>query len=43
MVILALMLSGILQAKPVYIATTAIVQHPALDAVRDGIKKTFCS
>jgi putative ABC transport system substrate-binding protein len=28
-----------LQAKPVYIATTAIVEHPALDAVRDGIKE----
>jgi len=27
-----------LQAKPVYVATTAIVEHPALDAVRDGIK-----
>ena len=27
-----------LQAKPVYIATTAIVEHPALDAVRDGVK-----
>lgn len=31
-------LSGGLQAKPVYVATTAIVEHPALDAVRDGIK-----
>jgi putative ABC transport system substrate-binding protein len=27
-----------LQAKTVYVATTAIVEHPALDAVRDGIK-----
>jgi putative ABC transport system substrate-binding protein len=26
------------QAKPVYVATTAIVEHPALDAVRDGVK-----
>jgi putative ABC transport system substrate-binding protein len=26
------------QAKKVYIATTAIVEHPALDAVRDGVK-----
>ncbi|MGB5444406.1 MAG: ABC transporter substrate-binding protein [Psychromonas sp.] len=26
-----------LQAKPVYVATTAIVEHPALDAVRYGI------
>ncbi len=30
--------SGGLQAKPVYVATTAIVEHPALDAVRDGVK-----
>ena len=30
-----------LQAKPVYVATTAIVEHPALDAVRDGIKETI--
>ena len=30
-----------LQAKTIYIATTAIVEHPALDAVRDGIKKTL--
>ena len=36
-----LFLSAILQAKPVYIATTAIVEHPALDAVRDGLKKTL--
>ena len=35
------MISGVLQAKPVYIATTAIVEHPALDAVRDGIKQTL--
>lgn len=28
-----------LHAKPAYIATTAIVEHPALDAVRDGIKE----
>lgn len=28
-------------AKPVYIATTAIVEHPALDAVRDGIKQAL--
>jgi len=33
----ALLCAG-LQAKPVYVATTAIVEHPALDAVRDGIK-----
>lgn len=30
-----------LQAKTVYIATTAIVEHPALDAVRDGIKEVL--
>ena len=30
-----------LYAKPVYVATTAIVEHPALDAVRDGIKETI--
>lgn len=29
---------GALLAKPVYVATTAIVEHPALDAVRDGVK-----
>ncbi len=26
------------QAQAVYVATTAIVEHPALDAVRDGVK-----
>jgi len=31
-------LSMSVQAEPVYVATTAIVEHPALDAVRDGIK-----
>lgn len=30
-----------LQAKQVYVATTAIVEHPALDAVRDGIKEVL--
>ncbi|TEW53605.1 ABC transporter substrate-binding protein [Psychromonas sp. RZ22] len=34
-------ISTSLQAKPVYIATTAIVEHPALDAVRDGIKSSL--
>ncbi|WP_427983456.1 ABC transporter substrate-binding protein [Agarivorans sp.] len=29
---------GSLHAEPVYVASTAIVEHPALDAVRDGIK-----
>lgn len=35
------MLCGGLQAKPVYVATTAIVEHPALDAVRDGVKEVL--
>ena len=39
--IATLLLSGVLQAKPVYVATTAIVEHPELDAVRDGIKKSL--
>ena len=34
----AVLSSGI-QAKQVYVATTAIVEHPALDAVRDGVKE----
>jgi putative ABC transport system substrate-binding protein len=38
MLVAAVVLSTGLQAKPVYVATTAIVEHPALDAVRDGIK-----
>jgi putative ABC transport system substrate-binding protein len=29
------------QAEPVYVAATAIVEHPALDAVRDGLKETL--
>ena len=37
-IIAAAVISTSLQAKPVYVATTAIVEHPALDAVRDGIK-----
>ena len=40
-IISSLMISAVLQAKPVYVATTAIVEHPALDAVRDGIKQTL--
>ncbi len=40
-IISTLILSGSLQAKPVYVAVTAIVEHPALDAVRDGIKQTL--
>jgi len=34
-------IAGGLQAKPVYIATTAIVEHPALDAIRDGVKEVL--
>lgn len=34
-------LSMSVQAEPVYVATTAIVEHPALDAVRDGIKEVL--
>lgn len=40
-VLSAAILSCGLQAKPVYIATTAIVEHPALDAVRDGVKEVL--
>ena len=40
-IISTLMISSVLQAKPIYVATTAIVEHPALDAVRDGIKQTL--
>lgn len=29
---------GAAHAEPTYVATTAIVEHPALDSVRDGIK-----
>ncbi|RXK11809.1 ABC transporter permease [Halarcobacter mediterraneus] len=36
-----LLVSSALQAKSVYIATTAIVEHPALDAVRDGVKQVL--
>ncbi|ETX10077.1 ABC transporter substrate-binding protein [Marinomonas ushuaiensis DSM 15871] len=34
-------LSCAIQAKPVYVATTAIVEHPALDAIRDGVKEVL--
>jgi len=37
----AAVISTGLQAKPVYVATTAIVEHPALDAVRDGVKSVL--
>jgi len=37
----AAMISTGLQAKTTYVATTAIVEHPALDAVRDGIKASL--
>lgn len=40
-VVATVLASGALQAKPVYVATTAIVEHPALDAVRDGVKQTL--
>lgn len=40
-IVSTLLMSAALQAKPVYVATTAIVEHPALDAVRDGIKQTL--
>lgn len=32
---------GVAQAEPVRVATTAIVEHPALDAVRDGVKEVL--
>lgn len=35
------LLTSTIQAKQVYIATTAIVEHPALDAVRDGVKEVL--
>ncbi|WP_372880564.1 ABC transporter substrate-binding protein [Psychromonas sp.] len=37
----AAVLCSSLQAETVYVATTAIVEHPALDAVRDGIKEVL--
>lgn len=40
-IVASVMISGALYAKPAYVATTAIVEHPALDAVRDGIKETL--
>ena len=40
-VLSAVVLSCALQAKTVYVATTAIVEHPALDAVRYGIKEVL--
>jgi putative ABC transport system substrate-binding protein len=40
-IIATAIISGALHAKPVYVATTAIVEHPALDAVRDGIKQSL--
>lgn len=41
LILSAAVLSCTLQAKPVYVATTAIVEHPALDAVREGIKEVL--
>jgi len=40
-IVSTLLLGSVLYAKPVYVATTAIVEHPALDAVRDGIKQAL--
>ena len=40
-IISTMIISATLHAKPVYVATTAIVEHPALDAVRDGIKQAL--
>ena len=36
-----LLFTSAVQAKPSYVATTAIVEHPALDAVRDGVKEVL--
>lgn len=33
--------AGVAQADPARVATTAIVEHPALDAVRDGVKEVL--
>ncbi len=38
MLLSASLAASSLHAEPVYVATTAIVEHPALDAVRDGVK-----
>lgn len=38
---LSMTASMTVQAEPVYVAATAIVEHPALDAVRDGIKEVL--
>jgi putative ABC transport system substrate-binding protein len=40
-VLVAAFVGSSLLAKPAYVATTAIVEHPALDAVRDGIKQAL--
>jgi len=40
-ILVAALVGSSLLAKPAYIATTAIVEHPALDAVRDGIKQAL--
>lgn len=41
MLVTTLLASATIQAKPLYIASTAIVEHPALDAVRDGVKEVL--
>ena len=38
-VAVALGISGAALAEPQLVAVTAIVEHPALDAVRDGIRE----
>ena len=40
-IVASAIVGGVAQADPVYVATTAIVEHPALDAVRDGVKATL--
>ena len=41
MLVTTLLAGATIQAKPLYIASTAIVEHPALDAVRDGVKEVL--
>jgi len=39
--LMATALATTVQAQPVYVAATAIVEHPALDAVRDGVREVL--
>jgi putative ABC transport system substrate-binding protein len=39
LVVLGVLASGMAGAEPKTVAITAIVEHPALDAVRDGVMK----